>query len=400
MRQKNITNPFRIHGVVEDKYFTDREKEVDRIRKTLIEPASKLLVYGPRRMGKTSALVKAIKLVNDSGHFAFLADLSTASTIADMGNRILSAASKVIGKKWREFVPNILSKLNFSISIKHDSTTGIIIPSLDVNLRGKSTEDQQKTLNSILDAINETANERKISIGIALDEFQELHKFGGQSAEWNLRGAIQRHSNVGYVLAGSREHIIERMINSDGALYKLVDKLSFGPIEREHLSAWIDKRMTACGVASKNLGKQIVEMTGPRTRDIVQVARKCFDLALAVKSAAEDDVIKAFDDIVEEEHDLLHSQWESLTVHKQNVLRAVAAGKTGLTTKETLSQFSLAPSGTVTNAASSLVKTGFLVQINAYSGKKLNTPSGYDFDSPFFKRWVIKNTLKDIGIHQ
>jgi hypothetical protein len=53
----------------------------------------------------------------------------------------------------------------------------------------------------------------------------------------------------------------------------------------------------------------------------------------------------------------------------------------------------------VSNTATALVKTGFLVRDDAYTRKRIATPTGYDFDSPFFKAWVIRHTLSDIGIH-
>jgi hypothetical protein len=108
------------------------------------------------------------------------------------------------------------------------------------NLRDRDAGEQRKTLGNVLDAINEIAGERKKTIGIGLDEFQEIHNFGGETAEWDLRGTIQRHGNISYLLAGSREHLIHRMILNKGALYKLVDKMPFGPMNAEYLANWID----------------------------------------------------------------------------------------------------------------------------------------------------------------
>ena len=73
-------NPFPIHGVVTRPAFTDRADEVSRIRSTLEEPGAKLLVYGPRRMGKTSALKVAMEDHRAAGGIACLADFSTATS--------------------------------------------------------------------------------------------------------------------------------------------------------------------------------------------------------------------------------------------------------------------------------------------------------------------------------
>ena len=87
-------NPLRIHGVVSGEHFTDRGDEVRRMVAVLREPGAKILVYGPRRMGKTSAIVRAVERIEAEGGHAFLADLSTATTAVDAGNRILEAAAR------------------------------------------------------------------------------------------------------------------------------------------------------------------------------------------------------------------------------------------------------------------------------------------------------------------
>jgi AAA+ ATPase superfamily predicted ATPase len=391
-------NPFRIHGVVEGEYFTNRTDEIERMVIALTEPGSKLLVYGPRRMGKTSAILQAIARVNEAGEHAFLADLSTASTAVDMGNKILAEASRVLGKKWKGFISDIVSKLTVSISLTPDPRTGTILPSMDFNLRDRNADEQRKTLGSVLDAINEIAGERKITIGIALDEFQEINNFGGETAEWDLRGTIQRHGNVSYLLAGSKEHLVHRMILNKGALYKIVDKMPLGPMDVEYFANWIDSRLRSAGIKAAKVGADIVRAAGPRTRDVVQVARKCFDLTNSKGMATSDDIDQAFKDIVDEEYDLLLSHWSSLTAHQQNVLRAVAAGMKGLTTKETLKRFGLGTSGTAVNTANTLIRGGYLIKNDPYSHKRVTSSTGYEFDSPFFKSWVMKHTLADIGL--
>jgi hypothetical protein len=400
MKIRQSGNPFRIHGVVGGDYFTDRADELKRMTSALTEPGSKLLVYGPRRMGKTSAILKAVDTIHRDGGQAFLADLSTSSTAIDMGNRILAAASRSMGKKWRRFITDVVSRLNVTVSLTPDPVTGVPLPSIDINLRGDEPGKQRQTLSSVLDAINETAMECNMMVGIALDEFQEIHKFGGETAEWDLRASIQKHGHVGYVLSGSREHLIKRMIHSKGALYKLVDKLPFGPISARHLAKWIDTRMSASGSEVQGVGDHVVHLAGPRTRDIIQVARRCYDWAAIRGRATIEDVENAFEDVIGEEHDLLYACWFSLTAYQQNVLRAVAAGEKGLTTREILSKFTLGSSGTVINTVNSLIKAGHLIREDPYTRRRVTAPTGYDFDSPFFKSWVIRHTLSDMGMPQ
>ncbi len=383
-------NPFRIHGVVEDEYFTNRAEEVERIVKTLREPGAKLLVYGPRRMGKTSALARAASRIKAEGGYTIMADLSTASSVTDIGNRILEAAARSLGRRWRDLVQDFVERLQVTATLTPDPVAGIIIPSLDVHLRRADLDDQRNTLGNVLDAMEGMARDRDTTIGIVLDEFQEISKFGGESAEWHLRGVLQRHHHVSYVLSGSATHVIERMIDTGRAFYGLLDQLYIGPIDPSHLTRWIDSRMEAAGVATSGVGKHAIRLVGPRTGDILQLARKCFDRTRAVGTAGPPEVADAFREILEEEDDLWRSLWEQLTPHQQNVLRAVAAGTDGLTTKVTLERFSLGSSGSATNSAAALVEVGRLL--------KAEGGTGYGFDSPYFRGWVMLHALADIGL--
>ncbi len=164
------------------------------------------------------------------------------------------------------------------------------------------------------------------------------------------------------------------------------------------MAEWIDKRMLQSGSEAHGVGEHIVHLAGARTRDIVQVARRCYDRTVSIGKASVEDAELAFEDIIAEEYDLLYECWDTLTAHQQNVLRAVAAAKRGLTTREILNKFTLGSSGTASNTVKSLIKAGHLIRLDPYTRKKLNTPTGYDFDNPFFKGWVIRHTLSDIGL--
>ena len=295
-------------------------------------------------MGKTSAILRAIARHEAKGSVAFLADMSTASTLVDVANRVLETAGRALGRKWKDSIHDFVKRLGLTITLTPEAGTGVIVPSLDVKLRSATLDEQRDSLAKTLDAIEALAKARRTTIGIALDEFQEIERFGGESAEWHLRGIIQHHQHVSYVLAGSQAHIIERMLDKGRAFYGLADQLQFGPIDPAHFAAWIDERMAKGGVKGAGVGALIVERAGPRTRDIVQVARQCYDDRRSAGRAAEADVIQAFEEVVSEQDAPMRSAWLRLSGAQQNVLRAVAAGVYGLTTVETICLLYTSPS--------------------------------------------------------
>jgi hypothetical protein len=383
-------NPFRIHGIVTQSYFTNRAAELRRILTVLAEPGAKLVIYGPRRMGKTSAVAQALLRHRRKGGTALLADLSTASSAVDMSNRVLEAAVAAFGRKWRDAVTLFVERIGVSLTLKPDPATGLIIPAFDVSLRAAPPEEQHKSLAATLNAIEALAVSKKTTIAVVLDEFQEITRFGGETAEWALRGAMQRHSHLSYVLAGSASHLIQQMLGKGRALYALLDQMEFGPIDADHLSAWIDSRLGAARIRSDGAGARAVELAGPRTRDIVQLARQTYANTIASRKASAADVDVALDHVVAEQDAPLRAMWSSLTSHQQNVLRAVAFNRQGLTTGQSLTLFALPSSGTATNAAAAMVESGLL--------ERGETASGYGFDSPYFRRWVERNTLADVGL--
>ena len=385
---KHSDNPFRIHGIVLRPYFTNREEELKRILDTFRAPTAKLVVYGERRMGKTSALAVALGDYEEEAGIGFMADLSTASTVADMANRVLDAASKALGRRWKDVVTDLVRRIGVGVTLGTDPLTGLPTVNLDVGLRNANVAEQRATLGRVLDSIEHAAEDRDINIAIVLDEFQEIHRFGGEEAEWHLRGAIQHHQRLSYILSGSKPNLVRRMLGKGRAFYGFFDKLPFGAIEPERLASWIDERISEHGMKNPVAGADIVSIAGPRTRDVVRLARRTFELARNTSKVDRKVVDQAFLEVVQEEDDSIRFLWEGLTSHQQNVLRAVSAAETGLTTAESLRRFSLSSSAT-SQTANKFVKDGVLER---------GGPSGYRFDSPFTRGWVIINALPDIGV--
>jgi len=233
------------------------------------------------------------------------------------------------------------------------------------------------------------AESKKAQVGLILDEFQELHRFGGADAEWHLRGIIQQQTHVGYVLAGSDERLIGAMLGEGRAFYGMLDTLFVGPIEGAHIAGWIEHRCADSGVNAEGFGTEIVELAGPRTRDIVQLARVMFELARPAGVADGSTVSEAFAQIIQAGDALHRALWERLSPLQQNVLRAAAVANTGLTTKATSNRFNLGAPGAASKALQTLVARDILVK----------TGSSYEFDNPFHRGWVVLNTLPDLGIN-
>ncbi len=385
-------NPFRIGGTVRHPFFTDRANELELYARRLRESAQKTLVYGPRRMGKTSTLQNAVDAVHHVGGHAFLADLSTVTTVADMTNRILLGATKAVGRRWTSFVPDLVGRLRASVKVAADPGTGLLVPSVEFGARTESTADQQATLADVLNALNTLAGARNVTLGLVFDEFQEINRLGGEQNEWHLRGIMQHHQHLSYIAAGSKPTMLRAMIGSGRAFYQIFDLAAFGPIEPLHMASWIDTRMGEVGLHPDGVGARCVTIAGARTRDVVRLARKCVDRASDGDTIGHQTVAAAFREIVDEDADAIYTWWAGISPVQQNVLRAIAGTADGLTTAVVRRRFGMGTSGTTANAAKALVDDGRLVRIK--------TGSGYAFDNPFVRGWVVQRALPDLGIRE
>lgn len=339
-------------------------------------------------MGKTSALEVVRDRLAAQGRYVVLADLSTASTLADVTNRVLRSTARALGNAWRDALGGFLQRLTVKVAVAPEPGSGLLVPSVDVGLRDADLETQRASLGDALDALEHLAGERAIHVGVVLDEFQEIQRFGGEQAEAHLRAIVQRHKHVTYVLAGSDERLIRAMTGPRRPLYKLLEPLEFGPIDPDHLATWIESRMKTAGIVAAGIGATIVALAGPRTRDIVQLARSTFEAGRGDGRATEATVEEGFRQIVLAEDAPVRALWESLSPLQQNVLRALAVRATGLTTRETRRSHALGATGAATKAVLTLVSRDVLVKSGAQ----------YRFDSPYMRGWVIANTLADAGL--
>jgi hypothetical protein len=386
-------NPF-IPGVLaEGAHFADREAEVRRIREAYRAPGSRLVVYGERRMGKTSALHRAAEAERRAGTAVAIATFATASGPADAARQLLLAVREEVGRDWRTALEAMVGRLQGGIELRPSPVAGAP-PVVRITFGLREEGPHSELIVEALEAIHAQVAGSGRHLALVLDEFQRIHEWGGEDAEWALKSALETHRSLSYVLAGSKRHLIEAMITRKGrALWKQVDALAFGPIPVDEFAEWIQQQATRTGVAlSLDAADEIVRLAGPRTRDIVQLAREVWFEGVRSPAVGPRDVARALDQWVAVQGALYAAIWRERSPTEQRVLRALAVEPgLALTSADALQRYGLGPKSTVQAAATRLVDEEYLV-----------TPEsgGYAFDDPFFHRWLVRHALSDLGYRE
>jgi len=376
-----MSNPFRVGQTVTGEFFTDRAHEVGRVVRALRDP-TRLLLYGPRRMGKSSVIAMAARRVRADGGLVIEADLSTASVLSDVTNRLLTSLHRFRDDEGGE---GGLLELFRTLRLRFEIDPGSGAPSVSLEARERATppERQAETMEGVLDRLDALAAEAQAPVAVVLDEFQEVVSIGPDRAAWWLRSVMQRHRHLSYVCAGSRQSIIEQMLSKEGAFYGGFERLHLGPVDSGHVAQWIDARLEGAGVrcGGEGPGTTIVEAVGPRLQDIMMLARQTYYVAAARGRLEERDVERALDELIQGDDAVFQALWDERTPLQQNVLRAVAHGETSLYAAAVRERHALGPASSVGTAVRSLEKKEVLVDDGQVR-----------FDSPFFRLWVRRRT--------
>src|SRR5690554_2334180 len=328
-------NPFRIGEHVTGYHFADREDEVARIRQAMLS-GSTLLVYGPRRMGKTSTITNAAAMAHMARPKPIIVsvDISTATNLHDVATRLLR--SLYVETRWLKLrLEDLLGGLAPRVTVQLDEQGGPPAITFGLNRRTASEEQRRRALEDVIARLSQIGKDTGRPVAVVLDEFQAIGNFAGESSEWHLRDVIQRHGELAFICAGSQESLIHALIGPKRAFYKMFDLLPLGPIEEHVFADWLEERLARGSGVEPGVGLELLRLAGPRTQDVIQVARQLYFRGLAAKrKVGMADVASALDDVVRGEMPLLRSLWNSLSGQQQDVLRVVSLGVEQLSSAE------------------------------------------------------------------
>jgi hypothetical protein len=360
-------NPFFFETPSRASSFTDRSAERKRLRQLFREAGRRLLIYGRRRMGKTSLIQ------NSAPRNARLiyVDVSVAASMSDLARQVLSRAPKP---------KQALLARALQIAQKHFRQ--VTLEAGGISFAGEFNNNEEGIpLEQALATLNDMAADRDEVWTLCLDEFQEIQKLGGEKVDWRLRSAIQEHRNLNYIFTGSDHRIVSWMTRPKSPFFKQLDQMELGPIKPGLLANWIEERAVQAGGLDRfPYGRQIVATAGPCTGDVVRLAKTVFFLASQKHRAG---VVEAAMDLIslKELGGACGRVWRELPVTQRLMLRAIAEGHPPTATK-TLRRIGVKAASTAHTAIKALLERQILWQ---------PTSGSHDFENPFFKRWVLKH---------
>jgi hypothetical protein len=374
-----VVNPFKYGKEVSGYRFYDRVQDARKLRRRLADGSTNVVMFAPRRYGKTSLVLKVMEQLRTADSIpGLLFDMAKVTTLQQFCEDYANAAFALFGGK-AELLHRIgeyLAHLHPSFSL---SGNGIPTMKLDYGERMSAV-----SISEVLDLpekLSRDAGNRPLVV--AFDEFQEV---GELSSEFPLekifRSCIQAHGNVRYVFLGSKTHMMKRMFGDHSRpFYKSALPMPLGKPPASESLDFIVTRFAHAGIdVPSEVGEKIVEVAENIPYYIQAVASHAFELVTEAKGTALSlaDVETATDEFVGENAALYEAQMRNLSDAKRAAVRALANEPTKSFDEKYRLRHSLPVYSTLHSAVSELIEDGVVE----------SDDSGHRLGDPLFARYV------------
>jgi len=201
-------NPFYLQEVPVGAPFCNRAKELKELQ-SYAEAGANVVLFSPRRYGKTSLVKRIQKKLADKGSVTIFADFFGVASVDDVAGRLAKAVFVVTHSKeplWKRALRTIRS---FRPVLKPDLEGGISL-SVEPSSAGRSG---LSLLEETMDSLGEFISPTNTRAHIALDEFQEIVILReALQVEAAMRTRIQQQ-RASYFFIGSRRRVLLGIFN-------------------------------------------------------------------------------------------------------------------------------------------------------------------------------------------
>jgi uncharacterized protein len=226
--------PFTLKELPSGSAFCNRQNEM----KDLIAFAAareNVLLYSPRRYGKTSLVKKVQQHLETDGAITAYCDLFGVSSIEDIAGRITRSVYTITRSDDNLFQKAVRFLTSFRPVLSPSPDGGISV-SVQPAYRSESWELLDNTMEDLGRFVQDVSN----LVNVALDEFQEITEIEDSlRIEGRLRHYIQS-MKCGFIFVGSRRRILLEMFNGrKRPFFQSTINYELGTLPREELVDFI-----------------------------------------------------------------------------------------------------------------------------------------------------------------
>ncbi len=381
-----MVNPFRYGTIVTGEDFADREKEQEQLLKDLMS-GQHILLYSPRRYGKSSLMVMVLKKLKEKGIMTSMIDLFACVSINDIIEKLVEETvipAYKTSSKIMNFFKSAFRGVGVDLTLKPDG-------SIKVGLKKEiKSSGVKETLKQVLDAPEKLATAKKKPLVIVFDEFQEISNFSDFNLENLMRTHFQHHTNVTYVFMGSKKHIMQQMFeNADRPFYKFAKPFPLDVIPKKEFKKYVLEKFkdTEIEIGSSIVDK-LLDFTQGHPYFTQQLSHELWNLATEEKKIHVDDVETAIVNLLEIHNDLFLMMWDSSTLLQRKMLSALAieGRASSIYSMSFIERYELKSASHAQRAIDQLLVNGTVEKKADY----------FTISDVFFNEWVKRRALSNL----
>lgn len=370
-----MKSPFTFGRIAEGTSFTDRESETKRLVLNFSDKVNTILI-SPRRWGKSSLVNKAANLFSESKrNKAVSIDLFNIRNETQFYSYFAKSVIKATVSKPQEwmdtafaFLKRLTPKVTFPIDFTND---------FEISFELK---DNAEDFEDILNLPEKIAVQKKISVLICLDEFQNIGHFDDPLLfQKRLRAAWQKHKDTSYCIYGSQTHMMTTLFEKKSMpFYRFGEIMYLGKIEMTYLVSYIVNRFqNTKKTISKELAGKIAETVECQPYYVQQLAHIVW--SRTSKTADQVIVENSITDIIDQNSPLYIKDIEGLSNTQINFLKLlIESERKDIFSMELIRKFNLGTPGNVTKIRSALINKEIIHLVN----------SKYELVDPVFRLWL------------
>lgn len=366
----NMENPFEYQRVVIGKTFVNRKEEIKTLKQALLSNEN-ILLYSPRRLGKTSLLKQLLSQINGD-HISVYVDLwecLTEHEIAEkIANGIINASFTKI-EKAAGFLKEALTSTRPFLTINSDGSLELKFDFFE----------KDKTLRETLKLVEYIAKKKNKKVIVVVDECQVIAEFEKNRIEKIFRTEIQTQTFTTYVFSGSKQHVLKAMINQrTRPFYKQLRPMTLGPISIEKFTPFIKKNFSKISSISNTTIEEIYNYSSGNPQRTQQICHFLFNKACNNIKPTTNEVKNTVVELCLSLNKEFEDELGSIKNKRQRaILKALAIdSKEKPLSAEFRKKHSLGASSSVQTALKMLKEKGILDDKNY-------------FVDPLFEKWII-----------
>lgn len=376
-----MQNPFRYGRRVSGSSFFDRRKIMSDIR-NVIDGGNNVLLYGPRRYGKSSLVGELFSDIRADGGICAELNMMDVASLDDFIARFAKIVYKELAPAAGalNLVANFFKRVSPSVGLDGEGKP-------ELRLSFSSGRASIESLREALQLPERLCGDSR-RIVIAIDEFQEVAELGlGAQFERTMRSVIEKQERVSYVFLGSKTHILERMFSQKSRpFYNSAQKFLLQRPPEDESAAFLVDRYASAGIRIEMsvardmvrrvdnvpyylqaLGSWTFNAVREREADVVEVA----------------DVDEGLESLCSAERILLEDTFRSHPEAQRLLMRALACEPTGRFDAAYRLRNGLPSTSTVNTALNRLVADSTVEK----------SDSGYRLADPLLAMYLARQSL-------